>query len=97
VSAESARAHGAEYRDAHDRAGEQEETRPPPIGDVAEGQLRHRGRQLEAHRQRTGRGERQAEARDQQRQQRREDVRVAVHGEVRGGHEQDGGVEPDDH
>ena len=87
----------AQHHDAHDGTGEQEETRPPPVGNVSEPQLRYRRRDLKAHRQGTRRREGQIEPRDEQRQQRRVDVRVAVHRKMRGRHQQDGPIEPEDH
>ena len=82
-----------QQRHGDERAGDEQHARAPPVGDVAERELRDRVRHLEAHLQRSGRGQRQVQLRDEQRQQRRVDVAEAVDEEMRAGHQQDCGMQ----
>src|SRR4030095_4293175 len=82
-------------RDAYDRSGEQQTSRPPPVGDVPEPELRDGIRELKEHLQRASRCEREIQVEDEQRQQRREDVAEAVHDEVRARQDEDGGMQPE--
>ena len=74
----------AQHDDRQQRSTHQQHARPPAIGERAEAELRHRARQLVAHRQDADRLQRQAKLRNQQRQQRREHVAVGIDDEVRG-------------
>src|SRR5688572_15362839 len=60
---------------------------------MAKAKLRDRIRQLKAHLQRAGAGQRQMEIRNQQRQQRREDIAIPVDEEVHAGEDDDRAVE----
>jgi len=79
-----------EDRYGDERAGDEEDARPPVVGNVPEPELRDGVRHLEAHLQRARREERHLQVRDEERQQRRVDVAVAVDDEVRSGQQQDG-------
>ena len=57
--------------DSQQRTADQQDARVPPVGHMPETQLRDRIRQLKAHLQRPGAGERQVEIGDEQREQRR--------------------------
>src|SRR5262245_44415996 len=76
------RADETEHEHREDRPAHEQHTRPPVIRQCPETELRHRARELVAHRQLPDRLQRQIQLRNQERQQRREHVAVGIDYEV---------------